>query len=94
MARLRLTPPQALAGEPVAVVDLAAGSDDLPATDGLLFTGERVRAVVRPSGTEPKLKCYLQVRLPPTPHDLAGARSEASALLARLRTDLAGVLAL
>lgn len=88
MARLRVAPPEALAGEPVAVVDLAAGSDGLPATDGLLFTGDRVRAVVRPSGTEPKLKCYLQVRLPPTPHDLAGARSEASALLSGLRHDL------
>ncbi len=93
MARLRLVPPAALAGEAVTVVDLAAGSDELPATDGLLFTGERVRTVVRPSGTEPKLKCYLQVRLPPA-SDLAEARREAAALLARLRADLAEVLAL
>ncbi|MFT3861785.1 phospho-sugar mutase [Micropruina sp.] len=95
MARLRATPPGTLAGEPVSAVDLARGSDELPPTDGLLFTGERVRAVVRPSGTEPKLKCYLQVRLPPdASHDLALARAEASGVLARLRADLAGALGL
>ena len=77
------------------MVDLADGSPDLPPTDGLLFTGARVRAVVRPSGTEPKLKCYLQVRLgAERSRDLPVARAEAAALLARLRSDLARALAL
>ena len=40
------------------------------------------------AGRPQKTKCYLQVRLPPTPHDLGGARSEASALLSGLRHDL------
>lgn len=94
MARLRATPPGLLTGERVDVVDLAAGTAQLPPTDGLVFTGERVRAVVRPSGTEPKLKCYLQVRLPPGSGDLAVARAEASALMARLRAEVARALAL
>lgn len=95
MATLRSTPPTMLGGEAVALVDLALGSPELPPTEGLLFTGRRVRAVVRPSGTEPKLKCYLQVRLAPEASgDLPVARAEARALLARLRSDLASSLAL
>ncbi len=67
MTRLRSAPPTRLAGEDVSCVDLAEGpagrgGPDLPPTDGLLFTGETIRVVVRPSGTEPKLKCYLEVR--------------------------------
>ncbi|MDO5633335.1 MAG: phospho-sugar mutase [Micrococcus sp.] len=61
MARLRQDPPRELAGDAVTEVeDLAVGTDALPATDGLVFhtvTGSRV--VIRPSGTEPKLKAYL-----------------------------------
>ena len=95
MRRLRVAPPTVLAGEEVTVLDLAEGTDDLPPTDGLVFTGPRVRAVVRPSGTEPKLKCYLQVRFGAAESsDLAVARAEAAAVLARLRADLAGVLGL
>ena len=95
MTRLRADPPSRLADEPVTYVDLANGGAGLPPTDGLLFTGARVRAVVRPSGTEPKLKCYLQVRLAPDASvDLPVASAEAAALLARLRSDLAAVLGL
>ncbi len=95
MTRLRADPPSRLADEPVTYVDLADGGAGLPPTDGLLFTGARVRAVVRPSGTEPKLKCYLQVRLAPDASvDLPVASAEAAALLARLRSDLAAVLGL
>lgn len=61
MARLRSEGIAELAGDPVTTsVDLAAGSEDLPPTDGLLFaTDTGTRVVIRPSGTEPKLKCYL-----------------------------------
>jgi len=95
MTRLRDLPPDTLAGEAVTVVDLAGGSPELPATDALVFTGERVRAVVRPSGTEPKLKCYLEVRLPASrSEDLRLARAEAAALMAKLRADVAAALGL
>ena len=67
MARLRAEPPAALAGAEVTTVqDLAEGSAEttgLPATDGvLLATADDARVIVRPSGTEPKLKCYIEVR--------------------------------
>lgn len=67
MTALRESPPTTLVGSPVVqVVDLAAGTDDerggLPPTDGLrLLTADGTRVVVRPSGTEPKVKAYLEV---------------------------------
>ena len=65
MARLRARPPATLAGQPVVVIDLLAGSDRLPATDGVRIVGDTISVLVRPSGTEPKLKCYLEARLSP-----------------------------
>lgn len=95
MGRLRSAPPPTLAGVDVALTDLSVGSADLPPTDGLLFEGGGVRAVVRPSGTEPKLKCYCEVRLPAGhSDDLAVARAEAAARMAWLRSDLAVALGL
>jgi phosphomannomutase len=64
MARLRAQPPSELLGQPVTVLDLAAGSAALPPTDAVVLTGPGFRVVVRPSGTEPKLKCYLEARVP------------------------------
>jgi phosphomannomutase len=93
MARVRATPPSALAGQPVTSVDLATGSADLPPTDGMLFTGDQVRVVVRPSGTEPKLKCYLQVRLA-AGGDLASERARAAELMAQARADMTRALGL
>ncbi len=61
MARLRAQPPAAIDGIAVTFSDLALGARGLPPTEGLRFdsaVGHRV--IVRPSGTEPKLKCYLQ----------------------------------
>ncbi|WP_033221446.1 phospho-sugar mutase [Kitasatospora phosalacinea] len=96
MAALREKPPVELAGLTVTRADdLSAGSPDLPPTDGLryLLTGPTVtsaRVVVRPSGTEPKLKCYLEAVLPvPTPADLPAARLRAQALLDALKRDFA-----
>ena len=93
MARLRSAPPSMLAGEPVEVQDLAAGSPELPPTDAVLLSGAATKVVVRPSGTEPKLKCYLEVREEPTA-DLAGARQRAQSRLLRVRQEMSTVLGL
>ena len=63
MNRLRVNPPEAFGGSAVEVsTDLAEGSEGLPPTDGLLYlTRDQSRVIIRPSGTEPKLKCYLEV---------------------------------
>ncbi len=95
MARVRSDPPSVLADEPVTALDLAVGSPALPPTDGMLFEGTSVRVVVRPSGTEPKLKCYLQVKLGAADsQDLAAARSRAGELMSRARADMAAALGL
>ncbi|MEU6232687.1 phospho-sugar mutase [Kitasatospora sp. NPDC047058] len=96
MRTLREQPPTELAGLQVTQADdLTAGSADLPPTDGLRYylAGEAVRSariVVRPSGTEPKLKCYLEVVLPVgSAAGLAAARTRAAELLATIKQDLA-----
>nr|WP_035812860.1 phospho-sugar mutase [Jiangella gansuensis] len=97
MARLRAAPPARLAGSPVTTADdLLAGDGGLPPTDGLRYlTADSSRVIVRPSGTEPKLKCYLEVVVPVTgPTDLATARDEAAGRLAQLRTDVSASLGL
>ena len=84
MARLRAQPPSVLAGSPVVEVsDLSQGYRGLPPTDGVLVLTEAGdRVIARPSGTEPKLKCYLEVILPvtegePLPWDQARERLDA-----------------
>ena len=95
MARLRANPPGTLAGQPTSVVDLATGTAELPATDAVLITGETLKVVVRPSGTEPKLKCYLETRLPAARSaNLATARSEARFTLAAIRAEMSAALGL
>ena len=84
MAKLRENPPATLAGSPVAEVrDLSAGYEGLPPTDGILLLSEsNSRVIVRPSGTEPKLKCYLEVVADPSELQAAAdadARAAASA---------------
>lgn len=92
MARLRAEPPAAIGTRPVLrVEDLQEGVDGLPPTEGLRFTLADARVIVRPSGTEPKLKCYLQAVVPVT-GDLAAARTEAAAALAAMREDVSGAL--
>jgi phosphomannomutase len=99
MARLRAQPPAALAGlEVVTAEDLADGASGLPPTDGLRYrlAGEAsrrvgsARVVVRPSGTEPKLKCYLEVVVPVAEAaGLGAAHAAAARVLAALKKDLA-----
>ena len=90
MDRLRATPPSALGSYTVQQIDdLSLGSESLPPTDGLRYTlSDGARVVVRPSGTEPKLKCYLEVVVPVST-DVAAARIRATAALAGIKTDLA-----
>jgi phosphomannomutase len=57
----------------LAVDDLSLGSDVLPPTDGLRYRlADGARVIVRPSGTEPKIKCYLEVVVPVEPETAAG----------------------
>ena len=95
LARLRKSPPTALGGRAVAAVDdLSRGSDGLPPTEGLrLRLAGDARVVVRPSGTEPKLKCYLEVVVPVS-GSAEEARAAAATALTALRTDLTAVLGL
>jgi hypothetical protein len=69
MVRLRARPPVELLGQPVTVVDLATGSPDLPPTDGVLITGESIKVVVRPSGTEPEAEVLSRGQKPVTSAD-------------------------
>ncbi|MFF7361160.1 phospho-sugar mutase [Streptomyces sp. NPDC008125] len=90
MHRLREQPPTALAGLAVtSAEDLSKGSAELPPTDGLRYRLDGARVIVRPSGTEPKLKCYLEVVVPVASADgLPAARARAAELLAGIRRDL------
>ncbi len=90
MRRLREHPPTALAGLAVTnAEDLTEGTDKLPPTDGLRYTLDGARVIVRPSGTEPKLKCYLEVVVPVATHaDLPAARARATETLATIKRDL------
>ncbi|MFE6479001.1 phospho-sugar mutase [Streptomyces rochei] len=90
MDRLREQPPTHLAGLPVVdAEDLTRGTATLPPTDGLRYTLDGARVIVRPSGTEPKLKCYLEVVVPVAAHtDLPDARTKAADLLTALKQDL------
>ncbi|MDO9456728.1 phospho-sugar mutase [Nocardioides sp.] len=66
LAGLREQPPTELGGLAVlGVDDLGQGSAALPPTDGLRYhLADGARVIVRPSGTEPKVKCYLEVVVP------------------------------
>ena len=90
MDRLRSTPPQSLGGLAVEQIDdLSLGSADLPPTDGLRYRmAEGARVIVRPSGTEPKLKCYLEVVVPVEGTNVDAARISAAGRLDALRNDI------
>ncbi|RZU62043.1 phospho-sugar mutase [Zhihengliuella halotolerans] len=94
MARLRAAPPSSLAGSPITrAQDLGTGGD-LPPTDALLYvSGDDSRVIVRPSGTEPKLKAYLEVVEPvASVPDLPAARERAGERLAAVKNDIAAAL--
>lgn len=93
MDRLRTSPPPTIGGMAVERIDdLERPTDGLPPTDGLRFTldgGGRV--IVRPSGTEAKIKSYIEVRVP-VETDLADARHRAALALEALAQDLRALL--
>lgn len=97
MNRLRVSPPETFGSSAVEVyADLAEGSDGLPPTDGLLYvTRNLTRVIIRPSGTEPKLKCYLEViHHVGSAAELPAARQAARAALDEVLRDVSEALGL
>ncbi|WP_454698003.1 phospho-sugar mutase [Arthrobacter humicola] len=97
MNRLRVSPPESFGGSAVETFkDLAEGSENLPPTDGLLYlTKDLSRVIIRPSGTEPKLKCYLEVvRSVGSAAELPEARQAARAALDGVLGDVREALGL
>ncbi|MGH3255218.1 MAG: phospho-sugar mutase [Streptosporangiaceae bacterium] len=96
MRRLRAAPPSALGGEPVSsMTDLGDGASDrggLPPADVLIFRLPGARVVLRPSGTEPKIKCYIEISEPLAGRSLPAAREAAARRLVPLRNSLEAVL--
>jgi phosphomannomutase len=92
MTRLRARPPSRLLGREVAYADLALED---PPVDAVRLLGDGVRVIVRPSGTEPKLKAYLETVVPV--HEDAGliaARGRAEDELDQLRAEMSTALGL
>src|SRR3954466_2769949 len=92
MERLRAHPPATLLGRPVEFTDLLT---EQPPVDAVRLLGDGVRVIVRPSGTEPKLKAYLETVVPV--HDDAGmiaARGRGEDELDELRLEMSAVLGL
>jgi len=85
MTRLRANPLLELAGSSVTFTDFLNGWGEFPGTDAIQFDlADGRRVIVRPSGTEPKLKCYLQA--------IGDTSKHSQALLAELRDAMAKVL--
>ncbi|WP_074316722.1 phospho-sugar mutase [Micromonospora cremea] len=89
MARIRAATPTTLLGHPVD-----STQDLLPEADVVILRTGTARVVIRPSGTEPKLKAYLEVVEPVSDGDVAAARARAAAAIAQLRTEIAAALGL
>jgi phosphomannomutase len=92
MARLRAQPPSTLLGREVAFADLALQD---PPVDAVRLLGDGVRVIVRQSGTEPKLKAYLETVVPV--HEDAGliaARGRGEDELDQLRAEMSAALGL
>jgi phosphomannomutase len=93
MSRLRAAAPPDLAELPVLAVTDFTGGSDLPSADMLAYELPGARVVVRPSGTEPRIKAYLEVTELVVGRTLAGARQAAQDRLSRLRAAVADMLA-
>lgn len=85
LERLRSNPPKEIAGFKVTQIDdLAKPNEALPPTDGLRIWLGDIRIIVRPSGTEPKMKCYIEV--------ISGSELDAQKVLDTLRNPLRELL--
>jgi phosphomannomutase len=93
MSRLRSAPPSDLAGGAVLACTDYSGGADLPSADMLGYQLPGARVVVRPSGTEPKIKAYLEVTEIVTGRTLADARRVAHERMSGLRASVADLLA-
>ncbi|MEU8087546.1 phospho-sugar mutase [Micromonospora sp. NPDC049101] len=87
MARIRAATPTTLLGQPVDSV-----RDLLPEADVVILRTAVARVVIRPSGTEPKLKAYLEVVEPVVDGDVRAARSRAASAVAALRGEVSAAL--
>jgi phosphomannomutase len=96
MARVRDSPPHSLGGVQVSeVIDLETGANGRAPTEGLIWRlGASGRVVVRPSGTEPKLKAYIEVVGDPAPANVTGDRSRCVATLEAICEDVSHLLSL
>ncbi|MBO0596530.1 phospho-sugar mutase [Nesterenkonia sp. E16_7] len=104
-AALRAQPPEEIAGSAV-VESLDLTQDPLPGTqlsgatktDALIYlTADGDRVIVRPSGTEPKVKCYLEAvaetpGVNADPEAIGAARAQATARLEQLRSSMESML--
>ena len=101
MSRLRSAPPAAFGDQPVTgLLDLARSSAAdgapgiaMPRADVLIFRLAGARVVLRPSGTEPKIKCYIEITEPLAGRPLGAAREAAARRLAPLESALEAMLA-
>ncbi|MYR06193.1 phospho-sugar mutase [Gordonia sp. SID5947] len=94
MSALRTSPPRAPAGIPVDLDDFATRDDGLR-TDAVQLTGRTadgvsLRVIARPSGTEPKLKYYLEVIAPPGRADVTRTSEQLYELVGRVAAELPG----
>ena len=62
LANIRQNPPTEMDGEALVFDDFSQGLYGLPKSDVLRFKNDTYRLIIRPSGTEPKMKIYLQVK--------------------------------
>ncbi|GAA1153103.1 phospho-sugar mutase [Nesterenkonia sandarakina] len=104
-AALRAQPPAEIAGSAV-VESLDLTQDPLPGTelseatktDALIYLTEAGdRVIVRPSGTEPKVKCYLEAvadtpGVDAAPEAISAARAQAAGRLEQLRSSMETML--
>ncbi|MEU8296633.1 phospho-sugar mutase [Micromonospora sp. NPDC048909] len=87
MARIRAATPTTLLGHPVTATE-----DLLPESDVVILRTDAARVVIRPSGTEPKLKAYLEVVEPVAEGEVGAARDRATQSVAALRSEIATAL--
>ena len=92
LGKIRSTPPAEIAGVKVEKIDdLLRPSDDLLPTNGLrLWLADNIRIIIRPSGTEPKLKCYIE-SVRPTGSEIE--KSAVEEIVLKLKNELRKLLA-